>query len=112
MWHFSLLTYVINHGKVNMKTAYAINMIEAKEVKTIPRMDGTGPMGLGAGTGFGRGLCAGNPGVRKGMQFGYGFGRRMGLRRMQPKNTKDRLLARKSMLQEELKAVDEALAKM
>jgi len=92
--------------------AYAINSIDAEEVKMMPRMDGTGPMGLGAGTGFGRGICAGNFGVRKGMQLGHGFGRRMGLCRMQPENTKDRLLARKSMLQEELKTVDEALAKM
>lgn len=92
--------------------AYVINSIDAEEVKMMPRMDGTGPMGLGAGTGFGRGICAGNSGVRKGMQFGHGFGRRMGLCRMQPENTKDRLLARKSMLQGELKTVDEELAKM
>lgn len=78
----------------------------------MPRMDGTGPMGPGARTGFGRGICAGNPGVRKGMQSGHGFGRRMGLCRMRPESAKDRLLARKSMLQEELKAVDEELAKM
>lgn len=77
----------------------------------MPRMDGTGPMGLGARTGFGRGLCAGNPGLRKGMQFGRGLGRRMGLCRVQPESAKERLLARKSMLQEELKAVDEELTK-
>lgn len=74
----------------------------------MPRMDGTGPMGMGAGTGFGRGICRGNSGVRKGIQFG----RRMGLCRMQPENRKDLLLARKSMLQEELKVVDEELARI
>ncbi len=78
----------------------------------MPRMDGTGQIGQGARTGFGRGICAGNFVMRKGMQFGCGFGRRMGLCRMQPKNAKDRLLAVKNMLQEELKVVDEELAKM
>lgn len=78
----------------------------------MPRMNGTGPMGLGARGGFGRGVCLCNSSFGKGMQFGRGFGRRMGLCRMQSESAKDRLLARKSMLQEELNAVDEELAKM
>ncbi len=78
----------------------------------MPRMDGTGPMGLGARTGLGRGACAGNLSLRKGMQFGHGFGRRMGLCRMWPENTKDRLLARKNLLQEALNTVEEELEKM
>jgi hypothetical protein len=78
----------------------------------MPRMDGTGPMGLGARTGFGRGFCANNPSLRKGVPFGYGFGRRMGLCQLQPEITKDRLLAQKNALQEALNAVDEELSKI
>lgn len=78
------------------------------------RMDGTGPMRLGtrASGGFGRRICLCNSSFGKGMQFGHGFGRRMGLCRIQSESVKDRLLARKSMLQEELNAIDEESAKM
>lgn len=108
-----LLTYARYCSKLNLKVAYVINLIEAKEVKTMPRMDGTGPMmGFGARGGSGRRICLGNPCFGKGMRFGHGFGRRMGSCRMQSESVKDRLLAHKSMLQEELNAVDEELAKM
>ena len=106
------MTYAENHDRLNLKMTYVINSIEAEEVKTMSRMDGTGLMGLGARTGLGRGACAGNPSLRKGIQFVHGFGRRMGLCRMLPGSTKDCLLARKSLLQEALNAVEQELAKM
>jgi hypothetical protein len=48
----------------------------------MPRGDRTGPMGLGSGTGWGRGLCSGlgAPSINYGGR-GRGFGRGFGFRR-------------------------------
>lgn len=40
----------------------------------MPRFDGTGPQGMGPGTGRGMGPCM-NMGLRRGMGLGAGFGR-------------------------------------
>ena len=52
-----------------------------KEVNKMPGGDGTGPMGLGAGTGRGMGYCEGFavPGYAN---AGFGMGRGRGFRRM------------------------------
>jgi len=47
----------------------------------MPGRDGTGPIGNGAMTGRGMGVCAGAPGLRYGAGFGVGFGCRRGLGR-------------------------------
>lgn len=43
----------------------------------MPRRDGTGPMGQGAMTGRGMGICNGGDNVQYG--YGVGYGRRAGL---------------------------------
>jgi len=54
--------------------------MRGKEVIMMPRMDGTGPMGMGAATGRGLGICTGaytNRAnyVRRGRGLGMGFRR-------------------------------------
>lgn len=75
----------------------------------MPKMNGTGPLGQGAGTGWGRGPC-GN-GLRRGQGCwgGYGYGRRNYL---SPKNELAALEEEEKMLLEDLeiiKAEKEAL---
>jgi hypothetical protein len=55
-----------------------------REVKNMPRGDGTGPMGMGPMTGRGTGFCAGfeTPGYMSLARFGCGFGGGRGFRRM------------------------------
>lgn len=50
----------------------------------MPRGNGTGPIGMGPGTGRGAGFCAGSaaPGYVNPVGFGCGFGGRHGFRRM------------------------------
>jgi len=79
-----------------------------KEVKKImPKLDGTGPMGQGAGTGRGMGPCVG--GMRRGWGCwgGYGYGFR---RFISPKNELAALEDEEKMLEEELTAVKEEKA--
>lgn len=90
--------------------AYVINI--AEEVNIMPRMDRTGPMGLGAGTGLGRGKCANDAVSRQEMRCGRGYARRMGLCRMARENSKEELLTRKAMLQEALNIVEAEIVKM
>jgi hypothetical protein len=45
-----------------------------KEVKQMPRNDGTGPMGKGTMTGRGLGRCAGSKRMRYGARIGIGLG--------------------------------------
>jgi len=76
-----------------------------KEVKKImPRFNGTGPMGQGAGTGWGLGPCG--SGMRRGWgcRGGYGFGFR---RFISPKNEMAALEDEEKMLEEELAAIKE-----
>ncbi len=72
--------------------------------KIMPKLDGTGPMGQGAGTGRGLGLCGG--GMRRGWgcRGGYGFGFR---RFISPKNELAALENEEKMLEEELAAIKE-----
>lgn len=74
-------------------------------------MNGTGPLGQGAGTGWGRGPCGGGSRRGRGCWGGYGIGRR---RFISPKNEKVALEEEEKMLLEELavvKAEKEALQK-
>jgi len=70
----------------------------------MPKLDGTGPMGQGAGTGRGLGHCG--AGMRRGWgcRGGYGFGFR---RFISPKNELAALEDEEKMLKEELVAVKE-----
>lgn len=78
----------------------------------MPRMDGTGPMGLGAETGFGRGLCSGKATIQRSMRYGRGYGYGMGMCRAASDCTKESLLRRRAALENALTAVEERLAKM
>jgi hypothetical protein len=74
----------------------------------MPRMDGTGPLGQGAGTGRGMGSCGAGMGVGRGF-CGCGQGRR---RFISPKNELSALENEEKMLLEKLeilKAEKEAL---
>ena len=63
----------------------------------MPRFDGTGPWGMGPGTGWGRGPCRG----------GYGYGFR---RFISPKNELAALEDEEKMLEEESAAIREEKA--
>ena len=73
--------------------------------KYMPKLDGTGPMGQGAGTGRGMGPCG--AGMRMGCRGFYGLGRR---RFISPKNELSALEDEERMLEEELTAVKEEKA--
>ena len=70
----------------------------------MPKLDGTGPMGQGVGTGRGLGPCGG--GMRRGWgcRGGYGFGFR---RFISPKNELAALEDEEKILEEELVAIKE-----
>jgi hypothetical protein len=70
----------------------------------MPKLDGTGPMGQGAGTGRGIGPCGAGSGMGRNCWGGYGFGRR---RFISPKNELSALENEEKMLEEELSAVKE-----
>jgi len=70
----------------------------------MPKLDGTGPLGQGAGTGRGMGPCGG--GMKMGWcgrGQGWGFGFRRSFR--SPKNQLESLEDEEKMLMEELEAV-------
>jgi len=79
----------------------------------MPRYDGTGPMGSGAGTGWGRGPCGAGRGF-----FRNGFwGRGLGFRRFwnstpSNKEEKEMLSDEASMLEQEIKAIKSRLAEL
>ena len=83
----------------------------------MPNMDGTGPRGMGAGTGWGRGPCG--AGMRRGFGQGMGFGRRfcagwgMGQRpvNLSKEEEKKILKAEKESLEQELELINKELAK-
>ena len=58
-----LLTYAQNGGMMNAERAKP----ERKEAVRMPARDGTGPLGMGPRTGWGRGWC------RSGRGYGYGW---------------------------------------
>jgi hypothetical protein len=73
----------------------------------MPRFDGTGPLGLGPGTGWGMGPC----GAGRGRGWGRGYGRRFwgypyGAYPYQPQITKEE---EKEVLEEELKNLKEEM---
>jgi len=75
-------------------------------IKTMPRFDGTGPMGEGPRTGRGLGPCGG--GMRRGWGcWGGGFGFR---RFNSPKNELAALEDEEKVLEEELSAIREEKA--
>ena len=68
----------------------------------MPKMDGTGPMGQGAGTGRGMGSCGAGAGTGRGCCGVYGQGRR---RFISPKNELSALENEEKMLLEELEVI-------
>lgn len=68
----------------------------------MPKMDGTGPMGQGAGTGRGIGSCGAGNRMGQGCCGGYGQGRR---RFISPKNELSALENQEKMLLEELEVI-------
>lgn len=89
----------------------------------MPRKDGTGPMGAGAMTGRGMGLCSGSHaqqhGAGRGMGFGPGracrrgfgggFGRGFALVGSSAKPQKELLQEQQTMLRNRLEAVEQQL---
>lgn len=81
----------------------------------MPRQNGTGPMGYGPGTGWGRGPCGG------GMANGRRGGRGMGWRRfwgyypgptLSKKDEAEMLAGEKEAMEEELKNINARLAEL
>ena len=75
----------------------------------MPRLNGAGPMGQGAGTGRGLGPCGGSMRQGWGCRGGYGFGFR---RFISPKNELTALEDEERMLEEELAAIKEEKASL
>src|SRR5690554_1393027 len=92
-----------------------------EEVYYMPRRDGTGPLGSGPMTGRGLGPCidanAAVSGVGFGMGlrlacrrgFGRGFGKGFAINQVSSETEKEVLNEQKTILQEQLKAIDEQL---
>jgi len=85
----------------------------------MPRFDGTGPGGLGPGTGWGLGPCGAGMGWRRG--FGRGLGRGFGRRgfwgypyqpQITKKEEKEILEDEVTDLEEELKAIKARLSEL
>lgn len=70
----------------------------------MPRLNGAGPSGQGAGTGWGMGPCGGGMRQGWGCRGGHGFGFR---RFASPKNELAALENDEKMLKEELAAIQE-----
>ncbi|NLW49098.1 MAG: DUF5320 domain-containing protein [Firmicutes bacterium] len=89
----------------------------------MPRMDGTGPMGVGSMTGRGLGICTGANGVKYGAGFGRGlslglacrrgfgrgFGRGFAINQISPKTQEELLHEERTMLQDRLEVIDKQL---
>ncbi|OGZ34141.1 MAG: hypothetical protein A2Y98_02290 [Candidatus Portnoybacteria bacterium RBG_19FT_COMBO_36_7] len=74
----------------------------------MPRRDGTGPWGMGAGTGWGMGPCGAGMGWRKGL--GRGFGRFWRFGSEVPQKEEKQILEEEAkILEEELKALKDRL---
>jgi len=81
----------------------------------MPGFDGTGPLGLGPGTGWGRGPCGGGAAWRRGRRFlGRGFlGRRFwGYSNYSKKDEAEMLSEEAEFLKQELKAIEERLKEL
>ncbi len=96
--------------------AYAINY---KEVNSMPRRDGTGPMGAGSITGRGLGFCTGANAVKYGAGLGMGlglglacrrgFGRGFAIDQTSSKSQKELLSEQKALLKDRLEVIDKQL---
>lgn len=88
-------------------------MIKVKLSKTMPRFDGTGPLGLGPSTGWGMGPCGVGMGMGWRRGFGRGFGRfwKFGYQ-ITKKEEKEVLEEEVEILEDELKAIKERLAEI
>jgi len=85
----------------------------------MPRFDGTGPLGLGPGTGWGLGPCGAGRAWRRGLGRGLGYGRGFAWRRYwgypygaypyQSQLTKEE---EKEMLEEELENLKEEMKQL
>jgi len=89
----------------------------------MPRRDGTGPMGAGSMTGRGLGFCTGanavkygaGPGMGLGLGLarrrgcGRGFGRGFAVNQTSSKTQKELLNEQKTMLKDQLEAIDKQL---
>ena len=92
--------YIFN---IDSETKVELSIIIKKESKTMPRFDGTGPLGQGPRTGRGLGPCGGGMGGR-----GWGCWGSYGFRRfISPKNELAALEDEEKMLEEELVAIRE-----
>ena len=94
-----------------------------EEVNSMPRRDGTGPMGAGAMTGRGLGICTGANAVKYGVGlgmglglglacrrgFGRGFGRGFAFNQTSSKTQKELLNEQKTILQDRLEVIDKQL---
>lgn len=90
----------------------------------MPRRDGTGPLGAGATTGRGLGLCTGanaiknEAGLGQGLGlanrrgFGRGFGRGFAVNQTSTKSQKELLEEQKNMLKSRLDIIDKQLEKL
>lgn len=73
----------------------------------MPRFDGTGPFGQGAGTGWGMGPCGAGMAWRRGRSYGFGW------RRFLSRKEESEMLKEESeILEEEMKAIKERLAEL
>lgn len=75
----------------------------------MPRRDGTGPMGLGAGSGRGMGACT-RAVVTAGTCLGLGLGYRYGGRFGRAKNNKEQLIAQRDNLKAKLEEVENQIS--
>jgi hypothetical protein len=87
--------------------------------KTMPRFDGTGPLGSGAGTGWGLGPCGAGMGWRGGGRgrrgLGRGFGRFSGYPytpQITRKEEKEILTEEVNILEDELKEIKKRLSEL
>lgn len=74
----------------------------------MPRYDGTGPLGFGSGTGWGRGPCGGGMGYGR---RGIGRGQKLGWGRNYPVFTPSKE-EEKEILKEELEAIKSRLTEL
>ena len=75
----------------------------------MPRRDGTGPIGAGAATGRGLGLCTGVNAAGYGAGFGFGCRRGFGIIQTSQKTQKEMLQEQKNLLETRLKIIDNQL---
>lgn len=88
----------------------------------MPRLDGTGPMGMGPMTGRGSGRCGGYRAGRPLRGRGMGLGYRIGCRRtpyeygvasnayrLSPEEEKEMLLREKELLEAQLEAIEKEI---